>query len=349
MIYHTREDYRAAWDKAMNECAPVPLNVDIELASTCNLACPFCHFGESDFAKGYLNSKDWDGKAIKRFMPTEMALGIIDECASIGVPALKMNFRGESTLHKDYSKIVKYAREKLTTGPRGQCTDGEPGCDIAHEGYAFYDILANTNANSPDHAIDGLMACTKVMVSLDSCDPAIYPKMRVGGKIDRAFEVIRELKRRKHPDLWVRRVIAEENKHEDFVGAVKTLFGDDTQVSEHYAFGGRNKDYAGCSSNGAPEDWERTYCGYPSQRVVITASGEYVPCCVSWRGELRPPFQYPKVGIQAYWNSQWRKDLAAELRANIITNPVCKGCTSYMAFKRPERKFVQDVAGRASL
>lgn len=345
-MYATRTDYREAWDSAYTMTPAIPLSVDIELASICQLRCPFCAFGDSDFAKGYLNSKDWDGRPIRRFMPTEMALKIIDECAAIGVPAIKPNFRGESTLHPDYSKILRYALAKITD-PEGCARFGAYDVDAGKP--AFHDILVNTNANCPDKSIDGLMAATKVMVSLDSCNPAIYPKVRIGGKMERAFEVIRELKRRGHPDLWVRRVIAQENKHEDFVGAVKRIFGDDTKVSEHFAFGGRNKDYAGCQSNGAPEDWERTYCGYPSQRVVITASGEFVPCCVSWRGELRPPFQYPAVSISEYWNSDWRKNLEAGLRANIITNPVCKTCTSYMAYKRPERKFVQDVPGRAAI
>ena len=347
MRYATKGAYRKAWDDAYLVDPPVPLNLDIELASACNLACPFCHFGESDFAKGYLNQNDFDGSPIRRFMPVDMALRIIDEAADLGIPALKMNFRGESTLHRVFSEICRYARGK-TNSRSAMGVPFKPLNYIKYEAPAFYDILSNTNANSPDSAIDGLMACTKVMVSLDSCDPITYPKVRVNGKIERAFEVIRELKKRGHPDLWVRRVIAEENKHEDFVGDVKRIFGEDTKVSEHFAFNGRNKEYQGCQNASAPEDWERNFCGYPSQRVVITASGQYVPCCVSWRGEFDAP-RWPETSIEAYWNGPWRRKLTDELRRNELRYDICKKCTSYMAYKRPERAYVKDVEGRAVL
>lgn len=320
-MFKTKADYRAAWEQSYHSDPEIPLNLDLELASTCNLACKFCKFGESEF-NAYLNTKDWDGKSIRRFMPLEMALSLLDEADRIGIPAVKLNFRGESTLHPQFAKIAQYARS----------------CN-------FYEVLSNTNANSPVQALDGLMACTKVMVSLDSCDPEMYPKVRVGGNMDKAFFTIRELKKRGHSDLWIRRVICKENQHEDFVGSVKRIFGEDTKVSEHFAFD-RNKEYSGCVHDFAPEDWERTFCGYPSQRAVVTASGEYLPCCISWGGELKMGTIY-QMNLMQYWNSEKRKTLARELRLGIFKNEICKNCTSFLSYRRPERKYVQDIEGKA--
>lgn len=350
MIYPDYASYRKAWADAYEKDSPVPLNVDLELAAVCNLACPFCHFGESEFAKDYLDAPDWDGLKIRRLMPKDMAFKIIDECAEIGVPALKFNFRGESVLHRDYGEIVEYAQRKITD-PKGWAMFGAVDCMAGKP--KFHELLSNTNGNIPPanwgSAIRGLMACTKVMVSLDSCHEETYRKMRIGGSLESALKTIHELKKQGHRNLWVRRVIAEENKHEDFVGDVKRIFGDDQKVSEHFAFNGRNKDYQGCLNATPDPNWERQFCGYPAQRCVITASGEFVPCCVSWRGELRPTEHYPSTTIKQYWDGAWRKKLVQELRANVVTNEVCRSCTSYMAYRRPERNFVKDIEGKASL
>lgn len=324
-VYGTRQAYRDAWEKAYQEDPPVPLNVDVELSSLCNLACKMCYWGDSDFAKS-MTLKAWDGSNKKRFMPVEMAIRLIDECAALGVPALKMNFRGESTLNPEFSTILDYARSKS----------------------AFHEILVNTNANAPDRAIDGLMYATKVMVSLDSMDPDIYPKIRVNGNLERALEVIGEMRRRNHSNLWVRRVITQLNQDERFIEKVKKHFGADIKVSEHFTFD-RNH-YAHLALENAYEKWDRVYCGYPSQRIVVTASGVCLPCCVDWSEEIEIGC-WPQQSLIQIWNGEPMRRLRQDLRANRLgTAPkICQNCTSYMAYKRPERDWVQDREGKASL
>ena len=290
---------------------------------------------------------DWDGKSKKRLMPKALALRIIDECAAIGAPALKFNFRGESVIHPDYGEIVGYARGKIHD-PEGWARRGCAASLRAGE-YKFHDLLANTNGNIPpalwESSIRGLMACTKVMVSLDSMDPAIYPKVRVGLSLESAQKTISELVKRGHPGLWVRRVVCKDNKDEDFARAVYARWPSGVRVSEHYAF---DRNHYQQQELGVEDHskWERQFCGYPSQRVVIEASGSYSPCCISWEGEFYKtglPGRYPEMGIMEYWNSAWRKQLVSELRQNIFTNDKCKNCTTFMAFRRPEREFVKDV------
>lgn len=332
-MYATRAAYRQAWQDSALVDPTVPLNLDIELASTCNAKCSFCLYGDRDWAES-MGEKDWDGKTKKRFMPTDMALRLIDEAAEIGIPAIKTNFRGESTLHPDYHEIMAYARRATSGGDR--CS-----CHMFGAHPAFYDILVNTNGNCPPSAIDGLMCATKVMVSLDSMDPDIYPKVRVGLSLGKAQATIDEIVSRRHPDVWVRRVVCRDNKDEDFVGAVKARWPAGVRVSEHSAFE-RNHYKNEALYSEDPSNWERRYCQYPSQRIVVEASGRYSACCIAWEGELSGG-TYPKTSLMDYWNSPWRRKLADNLRRNMIENDKCRKCTSFMAYSRPERDKVQDV------
>ena len=336
-MYNSKSAYRSAWDNAYTDDPSIPLNVDIELASICNLACPMCYYGEADFISEMKEEREWDGGKKRRFMPTEMAIKLIDECASIGVPALKMNFRGESTLHPDYSEILKYARS------RPDITDIGEMCRMGGvPRSAFHDLLVNTNANCNDKAIDGLMAATKVMVSLDSMVPETYAKMRVNGKLERALEVIDELRKRKHPDLWVRRVITSINKKEKFVESVKYRFGNDIKVSEHFSFDRNHYEHL-MIDDSEMKSWDRQYCGYPSQRLIVTSNGKVMACCVAWRDETLVGY-WPDQSIMQIWNGQPIQSLRRILREGAYERAptLCQNCTSFMSYKRKERDYVQD-------
>ena len=342
MIYPTKESYREAWARAYEETPPVPLNIDIELASLCNLRCPFCFIPDPNFEK-FITQKADDGQGLRRLMPKEMAFRLIDEAAAIGVPALKFNWRGESTLHRDYAEIVQYARGKRIGTDRHRTS--APGRISIHEYSkpAFIELLANTNANCPDAAIDGLMACTKVMVSMDSMDAAIYPLMRVGGKLERAKEVVSELVRRGHPNVWVRRVKTKANEQEDFFYAVKKEWGDKVKTSEHFCFdrnATQTNEVVGCDhDSGTP----RKYCGYPSQRIVITSAGYAYPCCIDLHETMRVG-NANNQSILEIWNGSKMRELRSNLR---LLKPeawsnTCKNCESWMSYDAPQRESVQD-------
>ena len=58
---------------------------------------------------------------------------------------------------------------------------------------------------------------------------------------------------------------------------------------------------------------------------------------------------YPKQSLMEIWNGDKINNLRDELKNNILKSEICRNCTSYLAYKRPERNYVQDVLGRASL
>lgn len=322
----TYQEYRAAWENAYLHDPDVPLNIDLELASVCNLRCPSCFIPDPNF-ESFISQKAEDGKSLRRVIPVDLAYKIINEAASIGVPALKFNWRGESTLHPEYSKIVQYASNRNS----------------------FIELLANTNANCTDKAIDGLMACTKVMVSLDSMVPETYLKMRVGGKLDRAKEVIGELIHRGHPNLWIRRVLTKLNAHEPFFDQVHEAWGAKVKTSEHACFDRNetvNNEISGCDH----DDMPRKYCGYPSQRLLITSAGYAYPCCLDLHETMRVG-DFNKQSLLDIWNGDMMINLRKSLRSNdkSLMSDTCRNCQSWMAYDMPQRNWVQDRSDKIKI
>lgn len=319
-MYTTFAEYRQAWSNADRVDPPMPLNVDIELASVCNLECPFCFIADKSFDT-MIRQKSSDGRSKRRIMPRDLALKIIDESARLGVPALKMNWRGESTIHPDYSDILEYAGNSVRS---------------------FHEILVNTNANCPEKSLDGLMAATKVMVSLDSLVPEIYAKMRAGGSLEKAKEIIKELICRKHPNLWIRRVLTQDNKKEPFLEMVRQEFGLSPKVSEHYCYDRNsqsNHEQSGCEHDNG---MARIYCNYPSQRVVVASTGLCYPCCIDLH-ETMPIGDITKQSLNDIWVGNNMVNLRQQLRNNHYVSEACKNCQSWMSYKAPQRQYVQDI------
>ena len=325
MRYSTFAEYREAWDNASSVDPEIPLCIDLELASLCGLRCPMCYWGESKFQKD-MQALDYDNKPMKRLMPTDLAFRMIDEASSLGVPSMKFHGRGDGIHHKDYSKILLYARAKNN----------------------FAELLINTHGNATLDKIPGLMAADKVMISLDSMNASTYLKMRAGGNFCCVIATIQELLKRGHKNVWVRRVITDLNRNENFVEACKKEFGKGVHVSEHFAFNKRNSDRKSAVHHEDENEWQRTYCAYPSVRLMVTASGLVLPCCVDWRQEMVVGNVHQQ-SLEDIWNGEKLKNLRAELRGNEFKSNICKNCTSFQSYQRPEKKYVSDHEGAAVL
>jgi len=322
-IYPTYQDYRNAWKCAVLDTPRVPLNIDLELVPSCNLKCPHCYFSDPSFL------------AVKgaKIMTRELAFYIIDQCADIGVPALKFNWRGESTLHPDYYDILYHAFKKTTPL--------DTGLEIEIYESSFLDTLVNTNGNCPIKSIGALMFASKVMFSLDSLVPETYAVMRRGGYLEKVCQTIKALTQLGHQNVWVRRVITKLNKHEPFTKMVKDLWQDKVKVSEHYAFD-RTPENFEITPHG---NYERTYCEYPSQRLVISWDGNVYPCCVDIN-QTMPLGNVKKIPLKKIWHGISLSTLRNELKCGVLTSEACRNCVSWMSYKAPEREYVNDVENK---
>ena len=68
-----------------------PLCVDIETASICDLACPHCY-------REYLITPD-------KIMDEKLYKKIIDQISDLGIPSIKLNWRGEPLLNQKFMNI----------------------------------------------------------------------------------------------------------------------------------------------------------------------------------------------------------------------------------------------------
>jgi len=96
-------EYRQGWERYPQEkfVSEYPLLVDVELASLCNLTCPMCYTTTDHYKK---NVK-------RKLMKWELFKKVVDEIAG-KVPALRLSWRGESTLHENFIDAVRYAKEQ---------------------------------------------------------------------------------------------------------------------------------------------------------------------------------------------------------------------------------------------
>ena len=97
------KEYRANWIKYAKEqvVSEWPTLVDIETSSVCNLKCPMCFTITEEFKKTVRT----------KLMESSLYYRIIDEIAGY-VPALRLSFRGEPTLHPKLIEFITYAKEK---------------------------------------------------------------------------------------------------------------------------------------------------------------------------------------------------------------------------------------------
>ena len=94
-------EYRSLWKELpkLRKVREYPLLIDLELASICNLKCPMC----------YTITPEFKQQVTKGFMDADLFKKIIDEVAG-HVYAVRLSFRGEALLHKNFVDFAQYAK-----------------------------------------------------------------------------------------------------------------------------------------------------------------------------------------------------------------------------------------------
>jgi len=291
----------------------VPVDVMIELASSCNLACSYCYHSASNkdklpFTKG--------------IMPEHIALDILDQSARLEVNSLKFNFRGESTINPSYTKIVKYAKSLAS-------------------GLTFIDRIANTNfqilPKFRDDKFDGLASLTKVKVSFDSFNKQIFESQRIKGDHDLIMENIdlfynSKERIKSETQLILQAVRTKANADEDFMAIAKSKWPE-IEVSIRDMVDGRLETSVQDEAVNDRDFDNRQSCIQAFVRMIFLHDGRAQMCCPDIKEKLVLG-NINETSLYELFNSSKAEMVRSNLRDKkaFLCEP-CKGCSSYESFK----------------
>jgi MoaA/NifB/PqqE/SkfB family radical SAM enzyme len=141
-----------------DEMKQPPQSMDIETAALCDLACPHCF-------RQYIATPD-------KLISDELFYRVVDQSAELGVPSVKLNWRGEPLLNPRLPQYVAYAKQK-----------------------GILETIINTNAVTLDAAKARALieaGLDMMIYSFDGGTPETYNKMRVGRFKENRFEDVYE-------------------------------------------------------------------------------------------------------------------------------------------------------------
>jgi len=263
----------------------MPLCVDIEVASSCNLACQFCY-------------RQWIATPDK-LMHKELYYAIIDQCVELGVPSIKLNWRGESLLHPLLPEFIDYAKKA-----------------------GILETIINTNAVTLDEARSKALiksGLDLMIYSFDGGTKTTYEKMRVGRFKENRFEDVYANIRRfarlrqemgaKFPRTKIQMILTEDtfSEQERFFELFSDCV-DDVSVKAYSERGGRLSDldeqthkilgnyFQERGIPKSPAHWRdldgnlfiskgRLPCEQIYQRLMVTYDGRVSMCCYDWGSE----------------------------------------------------------------
>jgi MoaA/NifB/PqqE/SkfB family radical SAM enzyme len=260
----------------------LPLCVDIETAATCDLACQCCY-------------RQWIATPDK-LMHKKLYHAIIDQCAEMGVPSIKLNWRGEPLLHPLLAEFIDYAKKA-----------------------GILETIINTNAVTLDEAKSRALiksGLDLMIYSFDGGTKETYEKMRPGRFKKNSFEHVYENIRRfarirremgaSFPRTKIQMILTDETfVEQDSFFALFEDCVDDVSVKAYTERGGKLSDLpkeTGVALKGFLQEhdipdstayWRdmegtlylaagRLPCEQPYQRMMVTHDGRVSMCCYDW-------------------------------------------------------------------
>ncbi|MBM4437225.1 MAG: radical SAM protein [Actinobacteria bacterium] len=281
-----------------------PLKMHVEPTSFCNLRCPMC-------------PQSVGANATNGFMAMDLYAKIIDEARHF-VREINLFFRGESLMHRHIWAMVDT-------------------CERAG-------IAAHINTNATllrDDAVDKLLAAgpSKVTISFDSGEPAVYERMRKGARfdktLDRVLHLLAEKRRRglRKPyvtmqviQLWdkSRGAGARPVIPEDFRARFAGLPVDEWDTFWAHGWAGTMNE----SSFYTPRPHGSVYypCNWLWKSMAVYWDGRVPACCADF-GEHQLMGDLNTQSIREVWNSAaFREIRAAHVSGDLSNWKLCKGC-----------------------
>src|SRR5205085_1904141 len=121
--------YRREWARRESEtdASDHPVHVDVEMVAVCDLRCGSSEEDPQGFCQiwthEHIRTQGFDEHTYQRgYMDPVLYGRIVQQCADMGVSSIKLNYRGEPSLHP---RIVSFVREAAApTSTRRRWTAG---------------------------------------------------------------------------------------------------------------------------------------------------------------------------------------------------------------------------------
>ena len=302
----------------------MPYQIDIEPTNICNLHCPLCSTGV-----GAKTRK----KGMLEFNKFKM---LIDEVKET-VLQLSLQNWGESTLVKDFPKMIHYA----------------------YDAGIFMRLSTNFSIEYTDSYFEEFIksGLGRLVIDVDGTTQDIYEKYRQGGKLETVLNNIRhamQIKREnklKYPIIQAKMLVMKHNEHQidDFRDLAKNLEVDEIELGNIQL-----------NPNTAAEKWlpsnaefvYKTYLGerrttpwhWPWSGMVINWDGGVSPCSIIDDQGSDFGNVFTDGGVKNVWNNEYYVSARSEfspikkMNKSTICN-ICKNDTHNPALLRVGNTF----------
>jgi len=286
------KEYRKMWEDWPKNFTVdnFPLHLDVEPTNVCNLRCPFCATTHNKYKQGFMKESVWKK--------------ILDEAGKNELYSLKFTFRGEPLLHKDLTRMVKYAKDA-----------------------GIMDIYFNTNAvRLDDDTIRNLIdaGLDRISISFEGFEKYLYEKYRVGANFETVVSNVERLKELKEelgtskPLVRIQTVLIPELR-----GREKEYAAFWGPRSDEVAYLDMKEEENNPDHTGIIHEWA---CPQLFQRLTITWEGVILPC-VHDIYEWMSLGTIPKTNLKEAWNSLVERDYrTTHQKGKAHEIPACDRC-----------------------
>ncbi len=298
-------EYRRKWEENPKNhvVGPVPIHLDIEATSNCNLLCTMCPRTDMVNAGTFWKVKHFDFEVFTR---------LIDEGSQKGLCSIKFNYLGEPLMNPRLVEMIEYAKNK-----------------------GIVDVMFNTNATMLTERLARKLiqsGLDKLFFSFDSPYREHYNEIRINADYDKTlrnikrFMQLREEMGSVKPFTRVSMVRMKENEHEwqDFKALFEPIVDAVAYVDyvDHTSQQGTDKMVMKIASLR-----KKTFC-CPQlwQRMFVHPDGVVSVCCVDSARELAVG-NIKDRSIEEIWNGpEYQKLRELHATGRIDEIPTCAKC-----------------------
>lgn len=291
-----------------------PVSLMVEPSGACNLRCPLCPTGlKLTQRDGYTLSPETFERALGWFRYTLRTITF-------------WNY-GEPFLNRDLARMVALASR--------------------------HDILTQMSTNGmflERPMLDELLQAglTRLIVSVDTPDPEVYPRYRVRGDFDRVVRGFRHAAGRKRAlgaktELIAQYMLMQDSEDIDSIIAHGRSLGADKVIVKTIGIGSAVPEpserewalmpeadefnrYVSREDLRAKIHWDDARCSYIWRRMVLNSDGHCVPCCRDQMAEFDLGSVAGGRTLAAVWNGPGYRDYRRRIRETQRKAVMCQRC-----------------------